>query len=87
MDYTPIISAVAWPLLFFAMLSALVALLRPEFVGAIGEAAVSRKLRRYCAGVADDMTFRMGETGSRRSTTSHSPRRGCSSSGRRITIG
>jgi len=44
---------VYWPLLLLAVLTALVAVLRPRFVRAIGEAVVSRKLRRYCAEVAD----------------------------------
>lgn len=66
MDYAPIISALFGPLLFFAVLAALPALLRPRFVGAIGAAMVSRKLRRYCADVADDLILpdgRNGETG------------------------
>ncbi len=63
MDYSPIISAVFWPLLFFAVLTALVGLLRPRFVGAIGEAAVSRNLRRYCAEVADDLILPDGRDG------------------------
>ena len=63
MDYTPIISAVFWPVLLFAVLTALVAVLRPRFVGAIGEAVVSRKLRRYCAEVADDLILPDGRGG------------------------
>lgn len=63
MDYTPIMSAVFWPLLFFAVLAASVALLRPRFVGAIGEAAVSRKLRRYCSEAADDLILPDGRDG------------------------
>jgi len=38
------------------VLAALVAVLRPQFVGAIGgPPVVSRKLRRHCAEVADDL--------------------------------
>jgi hypothetical protein len=53
MDYTPIISALFGPLLLFAVFAALVALLRLSFFGAIGEAAVSCRLRRHFAEVAD----------------------------------
>ena len=63
MDYTPIISAVFWPLLLLAALTALVTWFRPRFVGAIGEAGVSRKLRRYCAEVADDLILPDGRGG------------------------
>lgn len=63
MDYMPAISAVSWPLLFFAMLAAMSALLRPRFLGAIREAAVSRKLRRYCAEVADHLILPDGRNG------------------------
>jgi len=63
MDYTPMISAILWPLLFFAMLAAVFALVRPRFLGAIGEAAVSWKLRRYCVEVADDLILPDGRGG------------------------
>jgi hypothetical protein len=63
MDYTPIIPALFWSLLLFAVLTALVTLLRPRFIGAIGEALVSRKLRRYCAEVADDLILPDGRGG------------------------
>ena len=63
MEYTPIISALFAPLLLFAVLAALVALLRPRFVGAIGEAAVSRRLRRHFPEVADDLILPDGRGG------------------------
>ncbi len=63
MGYTPTISALFGPLLFFTVLAGLIALLRLQLLGAIGEAAVSRKLRRRCAAVADDLILPEGRDG------------------------
>ena len=53
---------VLW-LLVFAALTVLLAWLRPRLRGVAGQAAVSRKLRRYCAESADDLILPDGRGG------------------------
>ena len=55
MAYRSIISASTLPLLLLALVASACALVRPRLVGEIGEAAASRKPRRFCAEVAENL--------------------------------
>ena len=63
MEYTPIICALFGPFFVVSAAVALVAWLRPRFVGAIGRAAVSRRLRQYCAELANELILPDGRVG------------------------
>ncbi len=65
MDFTPITQAVLEPVFWLLPVAVLVALLawRRRRRGSVGEAAVSRRLRRCCAEVANDMVLRDGRGG------------------------
>lgn len=56
---------ITWALCLLAVvvLTTLLARLRPRLLGAQGQAAVSRRLRRYCAEVADDLILPNGRGG------------------------